>query len=292
MNIEGYTLVSVTLSRWGAERRADVDLLPSNIDHKMVKVLGKILDCDELNAIINFDGRLRQGLRKLKSVAQFKHGIYAVPNHKLSRFVTEIIAAQATRSKLVQQLISVYPEKIASNAPAVREYWTGCYPSVEWLREQFGFSWNVVLQGLPEAGIEGIDATIVAAISAQHEQEVRHFVAELKDGLLETFRSLVDGMINKLTPDEESGKRRFSTPTTRNLLAWIEEFDLLNIPANYTALHEQVVRARAVLNGVGHLALRSDDTIANAVQGGLRGISEALSEMTTINASTRIFKLN
>lgn len=96
--------------------------------------------------------------------------------------------------------------------------------------------------------------------------------------LREAMRSLVNHLVDRLSPSESGKSKTFKSSTLTNLLEFLNTFDARNL-GNDIELAQLVTTAKNVLSGVDSQLLRSDQSIANVVQNGMGTIKAQLDSL-------------
>lgn len=109
-------------------------------------------------------------------------------------------------------------------------------------------------------------------------EKVNNMLEDVNTYLREAMRSLVNHLVDRLSPSESGKSKTFKSSTLTNLLEFLNTFDARNL-GNDIELAQLVTTAKNVLSGVDSQLLRSDQSIANVVQNGMGTIKAQLDSL-------------
>ena len=92
------------------------------------------------------------------------------------------------------------------------------------------------------------------------------------------MRSLVNHLVDRLSPSDTGKSKTFKSSTLTNLLEFLNTFEARNL-GNDVELAQLVSSAKNVLSGVNSQLLRSDQSIAGVVQTGMGTIKDQLDSL-------------
>jgi hypothetical protein len=126
--------------------------------------------------------------------------------------------------------------------------------------------------------LETISATMLKREERRSMEKVNNMLEDVNTYLREAMRSLVNHLVDRLSPSESGKSKTFKSSTLTNLLEFLNTFDARNL-GNDIELAQLVTTAKNVLSGVDSQLLRSDQSIANVVQNGMGTIKAQLDSL-------------
>lgn len=266
----------LTYRKLGIHRRMDstkvlsIDTAPSR-----VCVTKSILSCPEYLAITRLYSTVRTKLEKLTLPAGLRSGMYLIPVSLASEVDTIIANAEEELSRLVTDFLAKYDTRIQEEATRLKAaYCTSDYPDQETVRKAFGLTYSYITFDLPGT-LETISATMLKREERRSMEKVNNMLEDVNTYLREAMRSLVNHLVERLSPSDSGKSKTFKSSTLSNLLEFLNTFEARNL-GNDLELAELVTTAKNVLSGVDSQLLRSDQSIANVVQNGMGTIKAQL----------------
>ena len=257
--------LNLTLGRFGTQRKTDAEVtIDEGADQEMFTAHKCILDSPELKKVTQFDGKLRNNLRKYVLPHLFKDGIYLVPNGLLPTVYDYLTAQKAERTQLVDALVAAYKQRVNEAKVKLGSEWRRTdYPHEDKLRKLFVFDFKIISFGVPEQ-LKEIQASIYEREKEKAEATWQETGDVVRQALRVAFKKLIDHAIEKLTPEEDGKKRIFRDATIANVTDFFKEFKSKNI-VDDDALASLVDKAKDVLHGVDPDDLRTDDKLRESV---------------------------
>jgi hypothetical protein len=266
--------LNVTIGRIGTHRKSNV-AVNTDADQAMFSVHKNLLDCDELKEIVKLDNQIRNELRKWILPNLFKDGVYLVPNVLVIQAYDFLTAKKAERDELVRKFKEAYEViKASAKARLKDEFRASDYPATETLDALFKFDFKVISFGVPDT-LKEIQASIWEKEKEKAVQSWQETGDVIREALRNSFKALLDHMVEKLTPDEDGNPKTFKRSTVENVSGFFEEFQAKNI-CDDNELADLVAKAKDVLHGVTPDALRTNDSLRKTVLEKIGAIKETL----------------
>jgi hypothetical protein len=143
-------------------------------------------------------------------------------------------------------------------------YRTSDYPDPDTVRAAFGLTYSYITFDLPGT-LETISATMLKREERRSMEKVNNMLEDVNTYLREAMRSLVNHLVDRLSPSDTGKSKTFKSSTLTNLLEFLNTFEARNL-GNDVELAQLVSSAKNVLSGVNSQLLRSDQSIAGVVQ--------------------------
>ena len=237
-----------------------------------------ILSCPEYLAITRLYSRVRTKLEKLTLPAGLRSGMYLIPVSLASEVDTIIANAEDELRQLVDVFLAQYDKRIVEEESRLKAaYRTRDYPDPDTVRAAFGLTYSYITFDLPGT-LETISATMLKREERRSMEKVNNMLEDVNTYLREAMRSLVNHLVDRLSPSESGKSKTFKSSTLTNLLEFLNTFDARNL-GNDIELAQLVTTAKNVLSGVDSQLLRSDQSIANVVQNGMGTIKAQLDSL-------------
>lgn len=269
----------LTYRKLGIHRRMDsATVLSIDTEPSRVRVTKSILSCPEYLAITRLYSRVRTKLEKLTLPAGLRSGMYLIPVSLASEVDTIIANAEDELRQLVDVFLAQYDKRIVEEESRLKAaYHTRDYPDPGTVRAAFGLTYSYFTFDLPGT-LETISATMLKREERRSMEKVNNMLEDVNTYLREAMRSLVNHLVDRLSPSESGKSKTFKSSTLTNLLEFLNTFDARNL-GNDIELSQLVTTAKNVLSGVDSQLLRSDQSIANVVQNGMGTIKAQLDSL-------------
>jgi len=280
--------LSVRLRRFGNSRKLSSEAVQVDADKRLIGVRKRLLEGDELRAITRMDSSILGYVYSRSLPSVFRDGIYLVPIELVQEMDEKLSEMAREREALVEAFCAVYPALIEDAASRLRSVFDPRdYPSVEAIRETFGFEWLYVDLGVP-TGLKSVSRSLWAKESEKQKKLWDEAMSEVRQVLRAQMAGLVEHMTDRLSGKNEDGKPRiFRDSLVRNLEDFLATFDARNITDD-ADLKALVERARQVMQGVDPALLREAPDVRQVVAQGFERIQQAMDGMMVERPSRAI----
>jgi hypothetical protein len=275
--------VRVSAGKIGSSRQVGTEQIEVDADKDLLRVSKRLFDSPEFRAIKNLDSQVMRYLRN--KALPFLTGVHLVPVPMVEEIDARLLEFAEERGALVDAFIYTYPALCAAAPATLRALHNPFdYPSVDYVRSKFYFTWQYVEYGVPGA--------LKAISSKLWQDEQRKFAAsmadaaeEIRQALRGSLLELVATMRDRLnTPD---GKPRIFAPACKNLGSFLADFKFRNV-ANDSELQALVEQAKAMMDGAAPEALKDNEALRAAVRGGMDELAAKLKTMVVAKPSRKI----
>src|SRR5262249_48224885 len=140
------------------------------------------------------------------------------------------------------------------------------------VRGCFAVRWNYFTMNTPQT-LQGISAKLFQREQAKAKEEWNAMLEEIRDGLRQTFKELVDALVDKLTP-ESDGTRKKLVGVDR-LLEFLDTLSKNDV-VNDEGLRALVEEVRGLLNGQDIARLRKDQDLRELVKERMQSVKVVL----------------
>ncbi len=159
------------------------------------------------------------------------------------------------------------------------------YPTSEDVARLFGLEWQWLALGVPD----DLPATLRAQAAEKLEKQFTDAAEEVKAALRESFQTLIDHAVDKLTPTADGTPKVFRDTTIGNIQGFLDVFEARNIMAD-ADLQSLVAKAQEVLIGIDLKAIRKDKTVRDETRAQFEQIKLLIDPMIE-NQKSRKFDL-
>jgi hypothetical protein len=279
--------VKIRLNRLGNTRKVSSAQVEVDTDKSLIRVSKHLLDSEELRKIASFDGEVRRYL--YNTCLPFEIGIHLCPLALLEPVEARLRSFAGEREGLVESFLEAYPVLCHEAGNRLRSLHNPQdYPPLEYVRQQFGFTWQYVSFGVPEQLRE-----ISTRIWEGEREKAAKMMAEAADEIQQVLRAamgeLVGHMRDRLKEGPDGKPLKFKETTVSKLVEFLDTFEFRNVTddAELTTL---VGKARELLKGVNAEDLRTTAHLRARVQQGMAEIAAELDTMV-VKRGTRKFRM-
>ena len=235
-----------------------------------------LIDSAELRQITNFDAEVRRYL--YNTCLPFEVGIHLCPFALLEQVEGRLRKLAEDRQCLVTAFLAAYPALCHEAATRLRTlYNPQDYPPVEYVRGQFGFTWQYVSFGVPEQ-LREISTRIWEGEREKAAQVMAEAAEEIQQVLRAAMGELVAHMRDRLKDGPEGKPLKFKESTVAKLVEFLGTFEFRNVTDD-GELQGLVEKARTLLAGVTTDDLRTTADVRARVQQGMAEIATELDTM-------------
>lgn len=275
--------LTLEFNRFGNSRKADVEVANTTAQQNRFSHSKQLLDSPELKAIAKADAALRVWIDT--QPACWKHGKSTrVVGYDSVAVILEACKnyEKVTRPALVEKFVEVYLQRIAEAQKALGDKFNGNdYPSVDAVRQEFSFDWNLLSFSTPEKL-----KTISPEFFAKEQEKLQLAVDEWKQGRRAILQEMVTHLLGVLNPEEGKKKRLHAVAVTK-LQDFLKTFDLNSVPDD-AELHAEVVKLKALMAGVDVDKIKESDNLKADLVKQFTEVSASVS--TLVTSSGRKFR--
>lgn len=277
--------LSLTLSRFGNKRKADMGDVQVEADKTLLRMSKTLLDSPELDAVKKHDAMTRAYIRSVSFRSLFRGGVVLVPVVMVPGIDATLADRAAERQGLVDAAVATYGQRLAETRDRLDiVYRTSDYPSVEAFRATFGIEWQYLTFDTPQR-LSVISQAIFEQEREKAQKKLAAVADECRDAMRAGLAGLVDHMVERLTPDADGKAKTFKGSTVKNLNAFFATFEQMNV-ADDATLAALVSQARQLMDGVDPAALRGNEALRAAVSTGFAHLKAALDPLV-VDRGTR-----
>ena len=280
--------VKVRLGRLGNTRKVSNSQVEVDTDKSLIRVSKHLLDSKELRAIANFDGEIRRYL--YDTCLPFDAGIHLCPLALLEQMEARLRDFTKAREELVQAFLTAYSGLCQEAAQRLRSLYNPTdYPPLEYVAQQFTFTWQYISFGVPDQ-LREISTKIWQDEREKAAQVMAEAGREIQQVLRAAMAELVKHMRDRLKDGPDGKPLRFKETTVSNLVEFLGTFDFRNVTDD-GELKALVEKAREMIAGVSADDLRSTADVRAKVQQGMADLAAELDTMI-VKKPARKFRLN
>jgi len=284
--MDDVVVLDLTFHRPGIRRKANMALVETTADKRMLGLTKAIVDSNEYDAVIRVASETRNWIDRRSLPSPLKRGTYLVPVVSVADVYAKLDEAEREYSSRVEAFLSVYPGQVElAKAKLLDQFDPSNYASVDQLRSAFWLERRIMDFGVPSE--EKIGATIWQRERERAEQTWSAAVDEIQDALRSAFRGLVGHLAERLEPNLDGTKKGFKDATVKNLVEFIDLFKNRNLTGD-AELEGLVVQARNVLEGKRPDSLRKSSVIRGEVAGEMVRVMTALDGLLETAARRKI----
>lgn len=279
--------LALKIGTFGNTRQASLAPVTVEADKTLLRLTKTLLDSPELVTINKGDRALTAAIRKLAFKSYFKGGVYLLPLATVEQVEGLIAARMQVRATEIDIAVQMYEQRCAETSERLGTVADGRdYPSVERFRQTFYMEHNYITFETPSRL-----KAISAALFAQEAEKQRAKLESVADACQQTMRAgllqLVEHLTDRLTPDAEGKPKRLHTTTITHLTDFLDTFALRNVTDD-TELGALVEKAQAIMKGIDHKTLKSDDLIRQKIVADLSSVQASLAPMVVAHGSRQI----
>jgi hypothetical protein len=268
--------IKVRIQRLGNSRKVSTSQVEVDTDKSLIRVSKCLLTSQELRQVTNFDAEIRRYL--YNTCLPFDVGIHLCPFALLEQLEGRLRKFAEERQALIEAFLIAYPTLCQEAATRLRTlYNPRDYPPIEYVRQQFGFTWQYVSFGVPEQLRE-----ISTRIWEGEREKAAKVMAEASEEIQQVMRAamaeLVTHMSDRLKDGPEGKPLKFKESTVAKLVEFLGTFEFRDVTDD-RELQGLVEKARTLLSGVTTNDLRTTADVRTRVQQGMAEIAAGLDTM-------------
>ncbi len=272
--LDNVVVLDITFHRPGIRRKADLGLVETEIDKRMLGLTKAIVDSEEYTGVCRVANDARHWLEVRSLPSPLKRGTYLVPialigdvNERLEKVDVEYAVKADVFAIAYPSLVESAKERLGNQFDPEN------YPRVEALRAAFWIERRLLDFGVPSE--EKIGKELWKREKDRAENTWREAAEEIQEALRCAFRSLVGHLAERLEPNPDGTRKKFKDASVEKLLEFIDLFKSRNITGD-AELEGLVVQARNVLQGRKPDKLRTSSVVRGEVAGEMSRVQSAL----------------
>jgi hypothetical protein len=243
-------------------------------DQSMVTASRHIFRSENYKRTVRIESDTRNWIEAHALPSSFARGTYLVPLAMLDDIYAYLEVAKDRFSDAADDLAAEYDELIEQAEKRLGELFDADkYLPKDELRQRFTCTFRLLEFGLPGEGklTEFCKDKEMKKWLKEMESAESECKAALRTGLLELTQHLAD----ILTPKEDGKKRNFHEATLTKVTDFLEVFSKRNV-LNDNEMNKLVDKAKGVLHGKTHEAIKGDDALRTTVQDEMKKIATQL----------------
>lgn len=281
--------ISLEIGRLGNSKRVDPAQFEVEADKDWVRASKKLFDSEELDRIAKFDGETRRWIMtKAVPCAALKAGTYLLGLNLVDSVDARLIERKREREdRLVPAFLNKYEEFREEAQRRLKDLYNPTdYRPLSYVQNTFYMEWSY-LEFAAAGKLRNFRKDLYDREAANLAAKIKNAESEVTAVLREAMKTMVDGMVESLTPKDDGTKRRFHESKLTGLLEFLKDFPARNI-TNDADLEKLVSDTQALLRGVDVDSVRSSDNTRQYLNAGFQQISQTLSTLVTEGPRRRL----
>lgn len=275
------------LGRFGNTKKGSMAPVEVEADKSLLRLSKQLLDSPELKLLAKHDSALTRDVRNLAFSSLFKGGVHLIPVALVPKIEEILTAGIERRAALVDAAVAAYETR--RNETAVRlgvQFNPNDYPSVERFRSLFYLEYSYVTFETP-GRLKAISQALFQSEAEKARKRLESVATECEQTMRAGLLTLVEHLADRLTDAPDGKAKRLSHSTIGHLNDFLATFELKNVTDD-SQLAEIVTKARAIMQGVDHKTLKSDELVRKAMVEQLTAVKTALDPLVIDRATRRI----
>ena len=249
-------LLNVRISMWGVTRTLRDQQYEVDADKTLTRASKKILECAEYETVLALKRSIH---RKLHSLALpgnvLRAGVYPVSAAMVADIEKTLEEFEINWQLAVMGLGQVWDIRVRDVADRLQGlYNADDYPPWAKVSQAFAVKWNYFTMAVPGA-LGQVSGGLLLREKAKAAEDWSSMLEEIRDGLRYAFKELIDGLVERLTPNPDGTKKRLTG--VERLLEFVDVFAKKNVTGD-EGLQSLVEDVRGLLDGTSVGQLRSD----------------------------------
>lgn len=293
-------LVKLTVKRVGVSRKVDGDDLSEvtggrAIDPVFFGATKKLWACKEYDDCGSACNEARALLAKRAVPAPFiGKGFSLLRADRYPIVDDELKQAQRKLTVAVDQFLAVFPERVAESQLELTRNgipWTAAeYPTADQVRDGFAIQWQPMEFGVPQV-LARVDRDAFEAAKLDAERRWASAMQECERVLAAELKTLIDSMVERLTPGEDGKKKVFRDSLVGNLRDFLRECPFRNVSGS-DELDSFCREAASILGNESADSLRSSPGMRDYVRERMATVSQALDQAIIQAPARKIIVFN
>lgn len=223
---------TLTTRRFSNRRQGNINSVIGDADKKRLKLTKKLIECQELDDIIEHQNKTYKWCIDRCVPSYFKTGLYLVKIDQVQKFEEKLKESQRVLLEdLVPKFAVAYPAAVLAARKTGIEGGLGDqfdatdYPTTPDIAGSFGMEWNWIAFGVPDNLPEELKAAEKAKIEAQFQEATTEIMTALREG----FHSIVSHVTERLEAGPGERKKIFRDTLFEDLSTFMETFSSRNL---------------------------------------------------------------
>jgi hypothetical protein len=261
--------LQATVRALGTRRKVEDPQIETDADRSLIHIGKEILDCPEIEALRQQEGRIRKYLRRttLPSLV-FRRGVSLCPLASLDGVEAALYAFRQERQELAGALVAMLPIRIGEAQERLGSWFAlSDYPSAARIQAGYELEWRYLAATVPgtlQAFRKEVFDREREKIQALYRKEWEY----VRQCLRLELNALLEHLIERLTPTTSGERKVFKSTTVTELLEWIKGFEPRNLTGD-EELGETVRRLEGLMAGVDPESLRKSESDRNLIRASL-----------------------
>lgn len=262
----------------------------SKTDKTKISASKKLFDFPELRRVASFDAEVDSFLNRHCVPFPLRRSMHLVPAPSFNEVEAFLMDHLSRMPAFIEQAANAY-DRAVNDAKAFLGplFHQSDYLSKEAFARCFTFRWTYWQMGVSDL-LKEANKDVAAREAEKIEADIRDASEAAQQMLRQAMADLVSGMVDRLTPDSETGRKKtFKDSSIKNVQEFLDEFSKRNLTED-DALETLVNQAKALVNGVAPATIRDNEGLRTSLQLGFAQIKEKLDTMIQV-APIRMVRL-
>lgn len=282
-----------TLIEGTDEKTTSVPLINKQVktDATMLRVSKYIMNAPEMEAIQRHDAQIRRFMMTKALPSIFQSGVYLVPNDSVGEVDLVLKNFAESRQTLVNDFMTALPRIKAESKERLNDL-SGerDFLSDEKMSSAFSMKFDYISYGVNEK-LKQISADLFDREVEKSRARFAEAEEQIKIGLRVAMSELVNHAVERLTGNNEDGKRKtFKKSMLTTMTEFLDNFGTRNI-VNDDDLKLLVDQAKQLLDGVDPESLRKNEAVRDNIANGFNQVKAVLDTMME-NQSVRMIRMD
>lgn len=282
--------IVVRKGRFGTKRKASTADVAVVSDKRLLALSKTIIESPELKKVQQIDGEMSSYLKKLCLKSMFKGGVYLIPIGLVEEVNSQLEVFEEKRKELVEAAVKTYDQRVVETSARLETLNDPQdYPTPARFKQRFYLEWQFVTWETPTR-LKEIRPALFEVERQKAAAKLSAVADDCRNAMRLGLKDLVEHVVERLAPDKDGKKKRFSKRTVQNFNEFFRTFELKNVTDD-VELANVVVKAKAAMAGVDVGMLKSDEALRAAFQTQFTRLKEELAPMT-VDRGTRDIELD
>lgn len=247
-----------------------------------IKICANIVDNRHIkplkSAKINFTSWLKARAMPSNFLA---NGMFLVPISLIGVIDEQIAKLETELNTLLDEFQANYQDIIEESKQNLGVHFNPAnYPAFESIRQYYKVEARYLTLNVP-AALERVNKDLFEKEKAKSQQMWADATQDIRDGLRQGFKGLIDHFIDKLGKDEAGKNKVFHGSTVDKLKEFVTTFADRNL-TNDVELANLATDAQALLNNVDPKSLRKDETFRLSIEEEFKKIQEVAEKLIVV----------
>ena len=262
---ERVLFLNIAFNRFGNTRRADVNV-DSHANQSRFSISKRLLESPELKAIAVEDGKIKAAVAGMSLPYEIGCLLIPVANSNAAKVLLEEYQ-KTGRPALVNAFLSVYSSQIEESKVQLKEQFNpNEYPSLEAVKEEFGFKFRFTSLSLPDSLKDSAQSMIMDAAAA------------VSDALAVAAHEAVSKLADSLSEGSDGKPKKIYDGQFKKLQEFLEGFDIKNV-TNQKDLKAEMDTLKGLMSGLDADKVRHNEGLRAELH---KKFSEATEKLTVM----------